>query len=534
MIKHLDCTFRDGGYYNKWDFPDSIVNDYLKSMQLINVDYVELGFRSLNKEGYFGPFAFTKDDFIENFNIPSNIKIGVMVNASDLLNQNKIEENLNILFPNNSKNSKVELVRIACHAHEIKNTFIVSEFLKEKGFEVGFNLMQIADRTNEELINILEFAKNYPIDVFYIGDSTGSLDNKKTKNIINQIQLIWQKDIGIHAHDNLSLGLSNTMHAIESGANWVDSTITGMGRGPGNVNTEFLAIETNKIKNKANPNFSHLLDIIENYFKSLKASHLWGTNSYYYLAGKKGIHPTFVQEMINDKRYKSDDIIHTIERISASGGKSFDKSLLNNFTNYKNKKNTGTWKPNDIIDGNDVLILGSGNNLNKHSLALKSFIMKKKPKVIKLNSNTEIEDNLVDLTVACNPYRLITDLENHLKSHIPLVTSISQIDPSIFVKVKNKKILDFGFSIVKDTFKVYQTECIIPSSLAFAYALAISNSGGSKTIYLAGFDGYNYNDQRQLEMNDLVQNYESNKSFANLISLTPTNYQIKINSVYSF
>ena len=69
MIKHLDCTFRDGGYYNKWDFPSSIVNDYLKSMQLINIDYVELGFRSLSQKDFKGPNWYTTDNYINSLKI---------------------------------------------------------------------------------------------------------------------------------------------------------------------------------------------------------------------------------------------------------------------------------------------------------------------------------------------------------------------------------------------------------------------------------------------------------------------------------
>ena len=41
----LDCTLRDGGYYNNWDFPIEIVNEYLESMSKSSVDIVEIGFR---------------------------------------------------------------------------------------------------------------------------------------------------------------------------------------------------------------------------------------------------------------------------------------------------------------------------------------------------------------------------------------------------------------------------------------------------------------------------------------------------------
>ena len=45
-INIIDCTLRDGGYYNNWDFSNKLVNDYLKSISETGIRYVELGFRS--------------------------------------------------------------------------------------------------------------------------------------------------------------------------------------------------------------------------------------------------------------------------------------------------------------------------------------------------------------------------------------------------------------------------------------------------------------------------------------------------------
>lgn len=51
-IKILDCTLRDGGYYNPWDFPTDLINQYLEAMQAEGVDIVELGLRSMINNGF--------------------------------------------------------------------------------------------------------------------------------------------------------------------------------------------------------------------------------------------------------------------------------------------------------------------------------------------------------------------------------------------------------------------------------------------------------------------------------------------------
>ena len=60
-VNILDCTLRDGGYYNNWDFKINLANKYLYALSKINVDYVEIGFRSLEKNEFRGACAYTTD-----------------------------------------------------------------------------------------------------------------------------------------------------------------------------------------------------------------------------------------------------------------------------------------------------------------------------------------------------------------------------------------------------------------------------------------------------------------------------------------
>ena len=46
-INLLDCTLRDGGYYNNWNFPKLLINNYLSAIAETKIDYVEIGFRFL-------------------------------------------------------------------------------------------------------------------------------------------------------------------------------------------------------------------------------------------------------------------------------------------------------------------------------------------------------------------------------------------------------------------------------------------------------------------------------------------------------
>ena len=67
---------------------------------------------------------------------------------------------------------------------------------------------------------------------------------------------------------------------------------------------------------------------LEKNFKSLMKTYEWGTNPYYFLAGKYGIHPTYVQTMLSDPSYREEDILSVIESLRDKNGNKFNKDNL--------------------------------------------------------------------------------------------------------------------------------------------------------------------------------------------------------------
>src|SRR6056297_49838 len=292
-MKLLDCTFRDGGYYNAWDFPLPLVTEYLGAMKAAQVDVVEMGFRFLGNQNFKGPFAYTTDEFLRGCTIPDGLTVAVMVNGADLCIDLGCEPALERLFPEQSKNTPVDLVRFACHFHEVPQVLPAAGWLVERGYRVGFNLMQIADRTQSEVEELTRMARDAPVDVLYFADSMGSMTPEDTARIVGWLRKGWDGPLGIHTHDNMGLALSNTLRARAEGVTWLDATVTGMGRGPGNARTEELVIEAEALRDRR-ANLVPLMALIRKHFSPMKAEYGWGTNPYYYLAGKYGIHPTYI------------------------------------------------------------------------------------------------------------------------------------------------------------------------------------------------------------------------------------------------
>lgn len=187
-MKLLDCTLRDGGYYNGWNFPLDVTNKYLEAMAAAGVDIVELGLRSLINKGFKGASAYTTDNYIRTLSIPSSLKVAVMINATEIVGDTPQNNVLAKLFPHSSADSPVAVVRIACHVHEFVKALPACNWLKERGYIVGFNLMQVADRTQEEVEALSLEASKYPIDALYFADSMGSMDPAQTTQIISWLR----------------------------------------------------------------------------------------------------------------------------------------------------------------------------------------------------------------------------------------------------------------------------------------------------------------------------------------------------------
>lgn len=528
----LDCTLRDGGYYNSWDFSESLIQQYLTAMQTSGVNTVELGLRSLKNSVFNGACAYTTDEFLFSLSLPDTLTIGVMINASELLGDVSLTEVLELLFPLAASESPVDLVRVACHVHEFSQALPAVIWLKERGYLVGFNLMQVANCSESEIKALARQAAQYPLDVLYFADSMGSMNPEQAAQIIKWLRSEWQGALGIHTHDNLGLALINSLRALDEGVTWVDSTVTGMGRGPGNARTEELAIEV-AIRRGKSISLVPLMTLLREHFKPMQVIYGWGTNPYYYLSGKYGIHPTYIQEMLNDPRYSEEDVLAVIEHLRLEGGKKFSLNTLDAARHFYRNSTAGQWMPETLFAGREVLLLGTGPGVERHRHALQRYILRNKPLVLALNTQSAIQADLIDLRVACHPVRLLADCKEHVSLPQSLITPYSMLPTDVQSSLAGKKILDFGLNVQANTFAFNSTYCTVPSSLVVAYALAVVTSGKAVRMLIAGFDGYGADDLRSHEMQALLEQYQREPQAIPLQAVTPTRYSLHTQSIYA-
>jgi len=521
-MKILDCTLRDGGYYNDWDFDFNLVQRYLDCIDDSGIDIIEIGFRFPPKNKFLGPFAHMSDDAIRRFNLPK-CSIAVMINAQDFIDGAKIED-----YFQHKSSSPVDLVRIAVHFKDVEKAMDLPAQLKKLGYEVGLNVMQAASRTSEELELVGKIAEDDGnIDVLYLADSFGDMDNDIIESHYDSMRKSWNGVCGFHGHNNKGKGVSNTMYAQSIGVQYLDGTFLGMGRGAGNTEMEYLLAElADKDIHNANP--SKIWTSILDDFTPLQNKYKWGPSLLYYISASCKVHPTYVQEFI-DSGINLVDILERVQNLGDSGGDSYSFENMNKSQYGKIKPGLGEWDAVGWVDGREVIIVAPGPNGKMHSDQVNKYAKDKNAFVIGLNFSHK--DFNIDAYAICHVTRLATVISKIKETGLPVLSPISLLPNDIKEEFQDCNVLDYGISVKGDTFVPGQFGCNIPSMLVAPYAIAAAIAGGASRILLVGFDGYNRNDPRYDEMENVFST--CCKFDIPIFSVTPTLYKsIPQKSIY--
>ena len=469
-IKILDCTLRDGGYCNDWNFGFDNEKKIIQKIKNSDIDLIECGFLTNKKE-------YDKDHSV--FNELEQIKLILPPERSDekyVVMMNYGEYNVDILPYRNDKN--IDGIRIAFHKKNMADALDIAKRIKEKGYLVFIQAMVSLNYTNEEFIDLINLVNEVSPYAFYIVDSFGCMKEKDLLTLYNTVDKYLNKEIiiGFHSHNNMQLAYSNALKLIEI-ANRdliIDTSVYGMGRGAGNLNTELFIESLNEKYNK-NYKLDEILVIIDEVLNDFYEKKPWGYSLPNYISAFNNVHPNYANFLDEKKTLTIKEMNDIIKMIPEDKKVVYDKICIDNiYKEYMSSNIIDTTNEKRFIDtlkGKNVVLIAPGKSAYNEFDKIKSKI-EKDDIVISVNFEYDlINTNFIFLS-NLRRYRELSD-----KNKNKLIVSSNIKTDNQYLRVKYEDLIN-NEPYVNDNAGLMAIKLLINKNV--------------KNIYLVGFDGYSH------------------------------------------
>lgn len=531
-IKLLDCTLRDGGYNNDWEFGnDSLINIYERSLSS-GVDMIEVGFIDDRRE--FDKNRSIMPDTASVRKIWGNIDKG-KTQVVAMIDYGTCD--ISRLEP--SQDSYVDGIRVIFKMELMHEALAYCAKVKELGYLVFAQGVSFTTYTEDKLAEIVCLLNNLKPHAFAIVDTYGLMDISVISHYYSYLNEHLDKNIsiGFHAHNNFQLAFANCMElARKHGTNerelLLDGSIYGMGKGAGNAPLELLITFMNEnygTQYDINP----ILEAIDVNIIDLHKKLNWGYSLKSFLAALNDCHPNYVSYLLNKKTLSVKSANEILQGIQAGKAKlHYNKNIIEQlYLDYqKNTFNDAAdyTKLTHIIGGKNLLLVGPGQNVVSEKQRILDYIRSEQPIVIAINF---IPDDIpVDHLFITNSKRYVQQSSaiHHYKRPITLIAT-SNVAKSIG-----------KFDITLDYETLIDREAVFIDN-SFIMALKMMIKANVKSVALAGFDGYSltsesdyFSSKMEYEfskrMGQEINNYVNTtlaeiKSKHNIQFITPTLYE---------
>jgi len=381
-IQILDCTLRDGGYINDWNFTNNQIENIINSLKSSQVDIIECGYLNDKKGKESDSTLFdtlkTTDILLKKVNIDTQKVVMINLGDFDIVN----------LSP--KSDSLIDGIRLAFHKKYLNKALKEANKIIDLGYKLFFQPMVTKSYTDIEFLSLIEKSNKLKIYSFYIVDSFGSMTLEEFQRYMTLANNNLNQNIslGYHSHNNMQLAFSNAINMCNTNLNRdiiVDASIYGMGRGAGNLNTELI---TDYLNNTFGKDYETLplLEIIDKFLTSLMKKNSWGFSPAQYLSASFDCHPNYATYLINKNTNHIVGVKKVLEKLPKESKVSFDKNLIEKLyiesllatkTNIKGMLN--------ISNDKKILLVASGKSVEEYKDLIQTKVNDDSYIVIALN-----------------------------------------------------------------------------------------------------------------------------------------------------
>lgn len=471
----LDCTLRDGGYINDFQFGERGIRKIISQLTNAGIDIIECGFLE-DGEYDSNTSVFNRVEQIANF-LPADHKNSMYVAMACYG-----EYDLSQLSPFDGKS--VDGIRVTFHYNEVEDAIEYCRQIMAKGYKVFVQPVGTSSYSDEQLLELIHKVNDLQPYAFYLVDTLGLMHKNDVIRFFYLIDHNLSKTInmGFHSHNNLQLSYSNcqALASVESDRTIsLDSSVYGMGRGAGNLNTELIANYLNEHQNRRYE-VEPILEVVDEFILKIKAEHEWGYSVPYYLAAINGCHPTYASYLSGKQTLTVRNIATILRMIEPEKRSLFNKAIaeekyLEFQSNEINDEST-IEQLKSAITGRNVLVIAPGPSLATNQEVILQIAKDKDCVVI---AATFVPDFIE------TDYVFLSNLKRYSTTFNPSHKQINLIHTSnIKVEETEKMVVNYS--------SLLNEEDVIRDNTS-AMLLNLLTRINPASVYLAGLDGYKLN-----------------------------------------
>lgn len=281
-----DVTLRDGMHALAHQYTTGQMRDIARKLDEAGVPIIEV----THGDGLSGA-SF-------NYGFPAHSDIEYITAVKEVVTRAKIAA---LLLPGigtieemrHAREAGVDTIRVATHCTEADIAAQHIAQAKEMGFDtVGFLMMAHMIPT-AELVAQAKLMESYGADCVYITDSAGALLMEETRERVKAFKDEIGCEVGFHNHNNLGLGVANSVIAIEEGVDRIDASLAGMGAGAGNCALEVLVAVLERMNIATGVDLYPLIDAADTIVRPLQTRPVQ-TDGNALMLGYAGVYSSFL------------------------------------------------------------------------------------------------------------------------------------------------------------------------------------------------------------------------------------------------
>ncbi len=468
----LDCTLRDGGYCNQWQFGFENTKKITSGLIESGIDIIECGFLTQKVD-------YDKD--VTKFNTVEQLSAVIPKNRNGRLfvaMMNYGEYNLDDLPV--CDGTSIDGIRVAFHKKNMKEAVEVCKEIQSKGYKVFIQAMVSLSYTDEEFLSLINSVNEFKPYAFYIVDSFGMMKGKDLTRLFYMVEHNLSEDIwiGFHSHNNMQLAYSNaqTLVGVRTNRNLIiDSAVYGMGRGAGNLNTELFIEYLNDNYDK-HYGLKPLLTIIDEILNDFYQKNYWGYSLPNYISAAHNAHPNYAGYLDDKKTLTVEDMNEIFDMMDEEKKISYDKAYIEDL--YLRYMATGKVQEEHkeelkkILAGKTVVLVAPGKSSADEKEKVIEAVKSENTLLVSINSDYPYANT--DFIFTSN-LRRMKELGPDKKGKC-IVTSNIPAD-GVYLQTKYKDLLN-SIEAVNDNAGLM--------SIKFLMMYGVS------VIKLVGFDGYSH------------------------------------------